>query len=814
MCNISLRCLLLVFLLGLPGAQAAAQSNATSPLGVNVREIRYWGTETHLVDFFKRAGNGAGGIWLTQCAWPCANGNTWNSGEQALLDLDVAGWPKSLPASGSTALYRWVTTILWMNSDKLPTGRWTVLYDGEGSLAYGQSNVTRVASASQPGRDVFEVSAGANMLTLSITATDPQRNGNYLRNIRVIAPGGTCNNDPMSYAADASACPGAYRPFTETYASQPFHPRFLSAMRPFAALRFMQFFSTNLDQGSAWAERSQLSDISWGYDGNRGAPIEIALDLANALDASPWLSVPAMVSDDYVRQYARLAKARLTTMRPVYLEYGNEVWNGSYPYSIAGQWVRDQGRARWPSSSEPDFAKQMNWFALRTKQLCAIWKQEFAERASQVKCVMGAQGAGSWTTDHYILSCPLHAAEPGGTACNATAGIDAVATGYYVGGHLNYPEFQAEIESQWFTQADGGLTKLFQELNSGDALTPPAGYTRARASLSLIVSQLAANKPVADRHGVDMVVYEGGNELRGSDGSAYQVRMQALAERAQRDPRMGTLYNAVLTQWKAIGGKLYMVFESTGAYSSARGNSTLLEWTGQARSESPKYDAVLSFIEANPCWWSGCSPALTMTFSQGWNLAGNGTDATLDVASYFSDARVVSLWKWVSAGSTPGISYPTWAFYSPQQGDGGRSYASARGYELLNSIGAGEGYWLNARSAFSVQLPAGNALASTAFRGMAAGWHLIATGNARTPSAFNLDLSASPPPAGTIPQNIASLWAWDGAQGKWYFYAPDLDAQGGTRLLDYIRSRSYLDFAAANKLLGPGVGFWVNVPPP
>jgi len=77
---------------------------------------------------------------------------------------------------------------------------------------------------------------------------------------------------------------------------------------------------------------------------------------------------------------------------------------------------------------------------------------------------------------------------------------------------------------------------------------------------------------------------------------------------------------------------------------------------------------------------------------------------------------------------------------------------------------------------------------------------------------FNSALSTSPPVASVAPQNLSTLWAWDNAESKWYFYAPNLDAKGGTVLTDYIASKGYLDFTAANRLLWPGTGFWVNKP--
>ncbi len=197
----------------------------------------------------------------------------------------------------------------------------------------------------------------------------------------------------------------------------------------------------------------------------------------------------------------------------------------------------------------------------------------------------------------------------------------------------------------------------------------------------------------------------------------------------------------------------------------------------------------------------------------GWNLVGNSVSAPITVAASFGDAgKVASVWKWVTQGSTAGITYPTWAFYTPGQSDGGRAYASSKGYDFLSTINAGEGCWVYATTGMSVPLPAGAAVAATAFQNMGSGWHLISTGESRTPGAFNTDLSTSPPAPGVVPANYTTLWAWDSGQSKWYFYAPGLQAMGGSVLSDYIAGRGYLDYALANKTLGPGIGFWVKTP--
>ena len=181
---------------------------------------------------------------------------------------------------------------------------------------------------------------------------------------------------------------------------------------------------------------------------------------------------------------------------------------------------------------------------------------------------------------------------------------------------------------------------------------------------------------------------------------------------------------------------------------------------------------------------------------------GNGGSATIDVAALFGDAaKVVTVWKWVAAQAA-------WAFYTPLANDGGAAYAAIKGYQFANSINGGEGFWVNAKTGFAVQLPAGTAIASTSFQTMAPGWNLIAVGDAKTPSQFNRSLSATSPPADVIPLNLTTLWAWDAMLSNWYFYAPSLEQSGG--LPNYVQSKGYLDFGT--NVLTSTTGFWVNKP--
>jgi hypothetical protein len=195
----------------------------------------------------------------------------------------------------------------------------------------------------------------------------------------------------------------------------------------------------------------------------------------------------------------------------------------------------------------------------------------------------------------------------------------------------------------------------------------------------------------------------------------------------------------------------------------------------------------------------------------GWNLLGNSINAPLEVAANFGDANnVTSVWKWIGATGR-------WAFYSPSLATSGTlsSFALSKGLDVLTSINGGEGFWVNAKNAFSADLPVGSAITATTFadnisqpNNLQAGWSLIATGDNLTPRQFVTSISAGAAISGVVPASLHSVWTWDSGLFTWYFYAPSLDNSGG--LASFISGSGYLDFG--NRTLTPTSGFWVNHP--
>lgn len=206
----------------------------------------------------------------------------------------------------------------------------------------------------------------------------------------------------------------------------------------------------------------------------------------------------------------------------------------------------------------------------------------------------------------------------------------------------------------------------------------------------------------------------------------------------------------------------------------------------------------------------------TVDLVPGFNLLGNTQGGALNVMSVFGNQtspvavtnQIASVWKW-DAG------LGKWYFHSPLLNTADNAgYAATHGYEVLTTIAAGEGYWVNALSGIGLVTPAGTPFNwnSFSFAGQPSGFNLIAHADSVTPSQFNANISVTPPSIGVVQtDNFSSLWAWDASNITWYFYSPLLESSGGLPAVKvYADSHGFLHFQDYNKKLGAGVGFWVN----
>jgi hypothetical protein len=323
---------------------AVTPSHAGFPktvVGMNLNGIADWSTELPFLDAFKSSRP-----WIAQCVKTDPNCNEqWDTKEYNLLNLDKDGWIKSLPAPGDAPKYTRISTLLFREiPGYYPSGKYIVLYEGEGTISYG-FDAKKDEAASTPGRDVINVDSkkGGGIL-ITITSTDPRKTGNYIRNIRVIKAENL----------------GLYTK------GETFNPSFLNKIKNFSVLRFMDWMQTNDSKQKEWTSRPVPTTFSYAA---KGVPVEVMLTLANKLNANPWFNMPHTATDEYMTKFAQLVKNKLNSKLKVYVEFSNEVWNWQFPQT---NYALQQGQARWGRDKKDAY---MQWYGMRTAQMCDIWKK-------------------------------------------------------------------------------------------------------------------------------------------------------------------------------------------------------------------------------------------------------------------------------------------------------------------------------------------------------------------------------------------------------------------------------------------------------
>ena len=579
---------------------AIAKAATRSGVGINLSMLNSYSPQMPTIDLMKKAST-----WITQCSTglgSCAGftgtARGYDTLEEGSLQLDADGWVKSLPATNdATVKYRTVTTKLAEAGVQQP-GVYTVLYDGSGTITYN-GKVTKNTQLSTPGRDVITILSDPSAIFLNITATNPS---NYIRNIRVYMPGGACKSDLTTFAASAAACPassGGFVPFESFPAGSVWHPSFIASVKRFRTLRFMDWGQTNTTPAVNWTDRTVPTARSW-YTAT-GVPLESMLDLASKVGADPWVNIPPYANDDYVHQWARDAHTHLAAGSKINVEFGNELWNWSFP---ASRWVLAQAQATWPADTNSGniLYSEMNWYGMRLSQVCGIIKSEFGTDASRVQCVANVQAANSIATD-LAMQCVL-GQRTLGQPCYKN--IDVIAIAPYFAGYFQNNTSIAAIMNTWYSAADGGLSNLFEEISgadgSGHPVTPPlltAGTKVTTGAVAQTVAWMTAQHAVAAKYGMPMWAYEGGQSLVPTSNDTNMLNLMIAAN---RDARMGAAYQTMMNDWKNAGGQTFAFYDDMSVYGKG-GMWGLRE--SMSDTTNPKWLAATQWRD-QACWWTGC----------------------------------------------------------------------------------------------------------------------------------------------------------------------------------------------------------------
>jgi hypothetical protein len=500
----------------------------------------------------------------------------------AHLDLDAHGWVKSLAyKDDASRAYRRVSAVLSTSDERPDLGQtFVVTWQGRGDVSVdGGADVKK---ASGGNRVSFRLQPGNTVLTIG--AIDP---ADYPRDIRV-------------FRADHEAL---------LEAGEIFDPDMLDYLKPFGTVRFMDWMQSNThgecsggsrhgedcfavtdaDCGGGvcvmpgeWSERptaDQPSLQAWGQyldnsapaKGTRlgGYPVETMVALANRLGVSPHFNMPVHYTDEYVEKFASYVKDNLAPGIRANVEYSNEVWNWGFPQA---QYAQARAAELWPGEE----TGWVQFSALRTDNLCRIWKEVFAGEEERVRCLISPQT--SWRElAETVLECPAR------RSADASAGpcfehVDAInITGYFSGCLHENP---GQIQS-WLTEGkQAALAKGFEQLEKGGLISGCSD------SLQRTIDTYGFFEGLAEERGLEVYVYESGTHFEYSGDENVRQFFVDLTQ----DERMYEAYSKNFDGFAAAGGTTFNVWGWVAQDDAWANSESIMD-----RSH-PKYRAISDFV--------------------------------------------------------------------------------------------------------------------------------------------------------------------------------------------------------------------------
>jgi len=334
------------------------------------------------------------------------------------------------------------------------------------------------------------------------------------------------------------------RPGYPANTKQVFTTEYLKALKPFAALRFMDTLATNHNPGYygdaghhalEWQDRRLPMDATQQETGNKyGLAWEYIVSLANETGKDAWINIPIAASDDYIRQLAQFLKLKLKPNIRIYIEHSNEVWNFGFPQYIYNKLAAIDEVKKGGSPLNSDGSQDQEVWThrrhlKRLHDIAMIFKDAFGadQMLTRIRPIYA-----SWliSPDAHFKDVLQWGANQFGEPKSYLYGIAAAA--YYS-----------------------------DEKSAKDATPEQVLVTMQKASDENMKFH-AQLKPLADQYGLKYTQYEIGPDSGGG-------RLDNLANRirANRIPGMKDVVLHDATKWFEMGGDMYMYFASPSAYS-------------------------------------------------------------------------------------------------------------------------------------------------------------------------------------------------------------------------------------------------------
>jgi RTX calcium-binding nonapeptide repeat (4 copies) len=448
--------------------------------------------------------------WITQDA----NGKELRGG----VGVDAQGWVPNLPVLKGTPQTIWANIFY---TKILPSGNYTVEWQGDGKLgSYTDNDVLGPKKLRLKYRPDY--SKGDNGITLFIESTDPNKTGNYIRDIKVY---------PEKYS-DLVAM------------GEHFDPKWFQQVDDFRILRTHDWQGTNFSKVTGWTTNNVTTNQAFWVTNGRGMPYELLVEMANQTRSDLWINIPHMATDDYMRKAAVYVKDHVNKDLRVYVEYTNEYWTDGFdqhPYLIA------KGKALFGNAP---FSNAQAYGA-RASEMTKIFKQVFGpEQARLYPTVTLNHGAFSTAEALTMLTTPAYVAK-GGTSPLA-AGVKFLATDGYFAWYNSDPYADVLVDN-WMKEKDGGYASA-------------ATYLKNQINTDLAPAW-AKGRLVANKYKLDFGIYEGGALLiNGNNPNGGNPKYTNFNERVQLSAPMKGVYELALAKWQGAGSAPFAWYSDVGRW--------------------------------------------------------------------------------------------------------------------------------------------------------------------------------------------------------------------------------------------------------
>ena len=543
---------------------------SSAGLSFGLRGIVDWSVQQPFLDVFKTARPWHG---HTESQW----GAYMAEDLERMGVLDANGWITDLPA-GVDRIETFILTEMPAEA-QYTAGTYRLSYDGAGEI-----NVFGAQIVSQSNGEIWfnYTPTGEGMVVISISDTDPQNTGNYLRNIEVV-------KQEHIPAFEAGAL---------------FNPLWLEVISDAHSLRFMDWQETNESSIRSWSDRPTPGTYSYA----EGVPLEVMVALANATGTEPWFNIPWNADEGYIRSFATYVRDTLDPDLRAHIEMSNEVWN----------WMFEQARDA-AQAAEARFGQDLG----------DGWMQEYGARSAEMARVLDSVYAGA--EDRLVKVISTHTYWPGleEPALEAPAwqalspanaapylSFDTYAITGYFGNSLGTDE-KAPAVLDWIARSEAqARQEAAQQGLRGATAEAYVAEHRFDLAVDLAVRELRDgsvtgnaedslqgmfelfryHKGVADAYGLDLVMYEGGTHVVGVGQWVNNDLLTEFFTHLNYSDGMGQLYAELFDGWEAAGGTLFNVFVDVsepsqwGSWGSLR----------HLQDSTARHDAVVDFLQSHP----------------------------------------------------------------------------------------------------------------------------------------------------------------------------------------------------------------------